>query len=203
MAKDPGFIFYPGDYLRDTQVLSEHSQVAYDRIMCEHMRNICISKSQLNFLTKKLSDNDKNEIMSVLAEVKGGFQIPWVASSIIARRAYSASRRNNRKGKKGKDMSPLSDSYDSHMDNENEILLAVKNKKELLGDQLFHEQTCMALSVSMVYLTGRLQQFANEKTASGELAKQYAEVRRHFVNWLKKEIEKNPGGVPGKKKVVI
>ncbi len=63
---DPGFIFYPGDYLRDTQCLSEKTQVAYDRIMCEHMRNICVSQDQFDFFTKRLSSDEKQELLFVL-----------------------------------------------------------------------------------------------------------------------------------------
>lgn len=117
--KDPAFLFYPGDYLRDTQCLSEPVQVSYDRIMCEHMRNICISKSRLDFFTKKLSDTEKEELNSVLTVVDGGFQITWVAESIIKRKAYSSSRRSNRSGKNKKDMLNICESYDLHMENEN------------------------------------------------------------------------------------
>ena len=102
--KDPAFLFYPGDYLRDTQTLSEKAQVAYDRIMCEHMRNICIRQQQLKFFTKRLDEDEKEELMSVLTEVNGGFCIEWVADSISKRRAYSESRRQNRSSKKEKDM---------------------------------------------------------------------------------------------------
>ena len=115
--KDPAFLFYPGDYLRDTQTLSENTQVAYDRIMCEHMRNICISPQQLKFFTKRLSEDELEEIMFILKKVDGGYQIEWVAESIINRRKYSESRRENRKGKKKEDVL----SYDKHMENENEI----------------------------------------------------------------------------------
>lgn len=128
MSNDPAFLFYPGDYLRDTQCLSEKSQVAYDRIMCEHMRNICITKERLNFFTKRLSDDEKEEILSVLSVCDGGFQIQWVAESIEKRRIYSESRRNNRKGKGKKDMI----SYDIHMENENEIenVIEIVNENE-------------------------------------------------------------------------
>ena len=115
--KDPAFLFYPGDYLRDTQCLSEKSQVAYDRIMCEHMRNICISQQQINFFTKRLTDEEKTELMFLLTEVDGGFQITWVADSILKRRSYSDSRRKNRTSKH-KD---ISSTYDPHMEIENEI----------------------------------------------------------------------------------
>ena len=103
MSQDPAFLFYPGDYLRDTQNLSEKTQVAYDRIMCEHMRNICkdmnkigVSKKQVKFFTKRLSDEEKDELMFVLTDINGIFQIKWVAESIVKRLEYSESRRKNR-----------------------------------------------------------------------------------------------------------
>lgn len=115
-SDDPAFLFYPGDYLKDTQCLSEPAQVAYDRIMCEHMRNICISQERLNFFTKRLTDDQKLEVMSVLERSRDGFQIGWVAKSIVKRQLYSNSRRKNREGK-GKN---ISKSYVPHMENENE-----------------------------------------------------------------------------------
>lgn len=129
MSKDPAFLFYPGDYLRDTQCLSEKAQVAYDRIMCEHMRNICLRQEQLNFFTKKLNDDEKAELLFLLQEEKGCFFIPWIRESIIKRREYSESRRKNRiKDMKTyvKDMK----TYDEHMEIENEIEIENINKKE-------------------------------------------------------------------------
>jgi hypothetical protein len=129
MAKDPAFLFYPGDYLRDTQCLSEQSQVAYDRIMCEHMRNICITQTQLDFFTKRLNEEQRIEILMVLTKINGGYQITWVAESIEKRRNYSDSRRENRKGNK-KNLKDISETYDSHMENENEIVIEIEDKEE-------------------------------------------------------------------------
>lgn len=126
MAQDPAFLFYPGDYLRDTQCLSENVQVAYDRLMCEHMRKICISQDQLNFFTKRLTEEEKTELLMVLTKVEGGYQIAWVAESICKRKAYSESRRNNRVGKSNN----ISKTYDKHMENENEIVIEDKKEKE-------------------------------------------------------------------------
>src|SRR5690242_19740216 len=121
MGKDPAFLFYPGDYLRDTQNFSEKVQVAYDRIMCEHMRNICISYDQHKFFTKRLTDDEKTELRMVLMEEKGkGYYIEWVRESILKRREYSDSRRKNREGKPSKKQKKTSASYDSHMENEDE-----------------------------------------------------------------------------------
>ncbi len=117
MGRDPAFLFYPGDYLRDTQNFSTATQVAYDRIMCEHMRNICITQQQVKFFTKRLSDDEKEELMMVLTKIKGGLQIDWVAESIAKRRSYSESRRKNRAKKEEN----TSKTYDPHMENEIEI----------------------------------------------------------------------------------
>lgn len=128
MSKDPAFLFYPGDYLRDTQCLSEAVQVAYDRIMCEHMRNICISQSQLNFFTRGLTEDEKQELQHVLAIVDGGYEISWVADSIRKRLKYSKSRSENRAGKTKKDMNNISSSYVEHMEIENENEIEHENK---------------------------------------------------------------------------
>ena len=130
MPNDPAFLFYPGDYLRDTQMLSEKTQVAYDRIMCEHMRNICISQKQHKFLTKRLNEDELDELNMVIVKVNGGYQIPWVAESISKRKAYSESRRKNREGSNKENPSNISKSYESHMENENEDVNVIKKEKE-------------------------------------------------------------------------
>lgn len=127
MSKDPAFLFYPGDYLRDTQTLSENAQVAYDRIMCEHMRNICISQRQLNFFIKRLNNDEKDEINFLLKKIDGGFCIEWVAESIVQRRKYSESRRNNRSGKTKKKQNNISKTHDQHMENESVNEIEVKD----------------------------------------------------------------------------
>lgn len=134
MAKDPAFLFYPGDYLKDTQCLSEKSQVAYDRIMCEHMRNIsehmnniAITKDRVDFFIKRLSSDEKAEVFHVLKKIGSNYQIEWVAESICKRKSYSNSRSKNRQGKNKEHML----SYDSHMENANENVNEIVNKEAL------------------------------------------------------------------------
>ena len=193
MAKDPGFIFYPGDYLRDTQTLSEKAQVAYDRIMCEHMRNICITQKQLNFFTKRLSDDEKSELMFVLTKIPGGYQIEWVALSINKRRAYSDSRRKNREGKSKKDMNNISKTYDNHMENENEnenindIVFEYNDlKNELKNSSKMIELLIKNEKLNHEYILDKIEYFINDLEAKGE-NKSFSEVRKHFINWIKKE----------------
>lgn len=122
------FLFYPGDYLRDTQCLSEQAQVAYDRIMCEHMRNICITPQQLKFFTKKLSPEQVDELKMVLTEENGNFFILWVVQSINKRKGFVESRRSNRAGK----TKNTSLSYDEHKEivKEKEIVKGKRSRKK-------------------------------------------------------------------------
>lgn len=123
MGRSPGFMFYPGDYLRDTQNLSENTQVAYDRIMCEHMRNICddmniitVSEKQIKFFMKRLSDDEKEELFIMLTKKDNGFQIEWVAESIANYVSYCNSRKKNRLNSDKKDKK----TYVKHMESEKE-----------------------------------------------------------------------------------
>jgi len=145
MGKDPAFLFYPGDYLRDTQCLSEKTQVSYDRIMCEHMRNICIRHDQLKFFTKKLNNEEKEELLNVLTKCEDGYYIEWVAESIDQRRKYSESRRKNRT-KNLKRYDKHMKTYVEHMENENENenVVVIENKeKEVVKKEKFIEPTVL------------------------------------------------------------
>lgn len=192
MSKDPAFLFYPGDYLRDTQCLSEKSQVAYDRIMCEHMRNICISQEQLNFFTKRLSEDEKNEVLFLLAKVKGGYQIHWVAESILKRRSYSESRSNNRKNKNKKDVL----SYDTHMENEivNENYSLINGngawtaeKKLFINAEQWQYKQCSEYRISKAALLEYINVFLN-RIELQEDYKDEKQLKKHCANWLRKNV---------------
>ena len=116
--------------MRDTQCLSPNAQVAYDRIMCEHMRNICIRHNQFQFFTKRLSEDEISELKSVLVESADGFYIEWVHASINKRKAYSESRRQNRTKKTSLTYDNHMKTYDEHMEIEKEKEIVIVNKKE-------------------------------------------------------------------------
>jgi len=205
--KAPGFIFYPGDYLRDTQCLSENAQVAYDRIMCEHIRNICISQQQLNFFTKRLSDDEKNELLFLLVKVDGGYQIEWIVKSIEKQRAYSKSRSENR-SKSKKDMK----TYDTHMDNDNDneydnintnkksVVKIEKNKWNEFpqpNDIPYLPEIKVQAAITMVKFTRQkdlskddieaiFEAFKAQNYTGEKYARNANEIYSHFINWIKK-----------------
>lgn len=206
MARDPAFLFYPGDYLRDTQCLSPNSQAAYDRIMCEHMRNICISQQQLNFFTKRLSEGEKEELMMVLTKNDSGFQIDWVVDSITKRKAYSESRSNNRAGKSKKDMNNTSLTYDKHMEIENEIENKVDKEDSRNGIVIYDKESLiselqntkwikdLALRFKLDDLTAKnkLNEFADDLKLKSGYKRNLAEIKTHFFNVLNKTKNNTP-----------
>lgn len=166
MANDPAFLFYPGDYLRDTQCLSEGAQVAYDRIMCEHMRNICITQAQLDFFTKRLNDDEKAEIKMVVVKTTGGFHIPWVTESIKKRREYSESRRKN-KLSKGKSEPNTSSTYVQHMDNvienENEIIIGLKKEYRISVKKTYANDKVKIIYDLSIFFANQMEQLEKAK----------------------------------------
>jgi len=107
------------------------------------MRNICISQAQVDFFTKRLTDDQKNEVFMILRPHENGFCIPWVVDSIIKRREYSESRRKNRSSKK-ENTNPKSEktskTYVPHMENENEIVIENVITKKIEVDFSDYEQ---------------------------------------------------------------
>jgi len=114
--------------------MSEAAQVAYDRIMCEHMRNICISQQLLNFFTKRLTEDQRQELANVLTSTPEGFQITWVADSILKYSAFRESRSKNRQGKKKEQVNNTSYSSEKHMENENESVNEDENQDRGVGE---------------------------------------------------------------------
>lgn len=140
-GKDPAFLFYPGDYLQDVQCFTPETQKAYDLIMCQHMKNICISQSQLNSFTNHLSSEEKTNLLLTMVKIEGGielitgekidgFAIAWIADSIKKRKAYSESRRRNRSNSKSKNEKSYDNTYVPHMVNENENVIVIKEEVE-------------------------------------------------------------------------
>lgn len=183
MAKDPAFLFYPGDYLQDTQGMSEGSQVAYDRIICKHMLNIPITQQQVNYFTKRLSEDEKTEVYSALKKVDGGFVIEWVAESISKRRAYSESRSKNRQGSHDKDMK----TYVQHMVNEIEIVNkdVIRNTKEERAENF--KQKVFSISGYPETMLKDFYDYWTESSEKGKLLRYEKEkvfdIKKRLATW--------------------
>lgn len=144
MAKDPAFLFYPGDWLGGTMLITRHHKGCYMDLLMAQFNNGPLSLDQI----KAVLGQDQ-AAWTVLQEKftvdnSGRFFNKKLAAEIEKRKAFTASRRNNLEGKKDK-ISHMEDHINNHtdnrMENENENekedldlnLKSVKEKKEVFG----------------------------------------------------------------------
>lgn len=177
MAKDFAFQFCPGDYLRDTQCLSEKSQVAYDRIMCEHIRNVSndaesiwIPHDKVCFFAKRLNEDESAELFHVLKKnpIKdGGFQIEWVAEKVAERQCYIESRTGNGGGKHKKAYAKHGKTQESISDSDNDNLKKVSKEKK---ERTTLRKKSTEVDFSIIY----------NLVPAGWPAEQFAQVFREF-----------------------
>lgn len=212
MAKDPAFLFYPGDYLRDTQCLSEKTQVAYDRIMCEHMRNtsvdmnnIVVSKDKVTFFTKRLSEEERQELFTVLIKKGDEYQIEWVAESIADRRLYSESRSKNRL-KKEQTHEIISKHMEDEDENKDNNLKKVFNTMPVVSDfNGLPEQYITSAKELVFRLNNKIEisddtvialwdSFKIQNLTGDNYYPNKGKVYSHFINVIKKEKFNTDGG---------
>src|SRR5688572_18014031 len=133
MAKDPAFLFYPGDWLGGTIGMSFEEKGAYMELLMMqftrgHMTTDMIGQT-IGHLWVKLQDkfgqDDKGLWYNVRLDIEKE-----------KRKTYVDSRKNNKSGKNQhkKEVGHMT----SHMENENENKLIMQ--KELFKDEIFMEQ---------------------------------------------------------------
>lgn len=125
MAKDPAFLFYPGDFNDGTQDFTNEEVGAYLRLLLFQFSQ---GHLPLERIKRKLG-NDFESLWPILKpkfeqDLEGCFFNKRLEYEIFKRRAYSDSRRKNIKNryeKKEKNISITHETtYVEHMENENE-----------------------------------------------------------------------------------
>ena len=119
--KDPAFLFYSSDFLSGTMLMSDEEVGQYMRLLClQHQKGHLKEKDMLN-ICKAYNE----EIFSKFKKDKdNNYYNERLEYEVNKRKAYSESRRNNRKKKEEKetyvkDMKNICNSYEEHMENEN------------------------------------------------------------------------------------
>jgi hypothetical protein len=148
MAKDPAFLFYPGDWQGGTSTFSRFLKGCYLDVLIAQFNSGHLSLEEI----KTVLGSDFGQAWPTLQKKfqKDGDGLLFnekLDTEIIRRKEYSKSRSDNRsgKGKKTheKHMLNISNTYVPHMETETET--GIKKKKELdifnslFGDELFVE----------------------------------------------------------------
>lgn len=113
-GKDPAFLFYSNDFLSGTFTMSNEQVGKYIRLMCiQHQKGTLTEKDMLNIC----KTYDEDVYLKFEQDKDGNYFNVRLKEECEKRRAYSESRRNNRKSK---NTDKICKTYDKHMENENE-----------------------------------------------------------------------------------
>jgi hypothetical protein len=133
MSKDPAFLFYSSDFLTGTMFMDNEQVGKFIRLMCaQHQKGRLSEKDML----KICGTHDVDIFEKFERDEAGNYFNPRLEQEVDKRKAYSESRRNNRKKKE--DMLITSKTYVLHMENENENEIEIVNEK--VDNNLIKEQ---------------------------------------------------------------
>jgi hypothetical protein len=115
MSKDPAFLFYSSDFLTGTMFMDNEQVGKFIRLICaQHQKGRLTEKDML----KICGTHDEDIFSKFAVDGAGLYYNERLEQEVNKRKAYSESRRNNRKKKE--DMNNISKTYVQHMENENE-----------------------------------------------------------------------------------
>ena len=205
--KDPAFLFYSSDFLSGTMLMSDEDVGKYIRLLClQHQKGHLKEKDMLS-ICKTFSEDIFSKFKK---DEEGNYYNERLEYEANKRKAYSESRRNNRKKKEEietyeKDMKNICNSYEKHMENENENIntndIEIKNnRKRGSKGKKEEEKIHFAEFVSMTnaeyeklistygkdFVDQCILQLDNYKGASG---KKYKSDYRAILSWVVDKVQ--------------
>ena len=131
MAKDPAFLFYPGDWQGGTSTMSRFIKGCYMDLLIAQFNSGPLSLEEIKTVLGSDFGPSWPTLQKKFKQASGLFFNERLEVEKTKRAEYSKSRRENRKGKTHVlDMNNISASHVSHMDivNKNEVAIDVKEK---------------------------------------------------------------------------
>ena len=133
-AKDPAFLFYSSDFLTGTMFLSDDQVGKFIRLLClQHQKGHLRKKDMLKIC--KTYDEDVFDMFKI--DDQDMYYNERLEAEANKRKAYSESRRKNRKNKDKSSVVNISKTYVEHMENENENRNKNRNKVNIPSEQEF------------------------------------------------------------------
>jgi hypothetical protein len=206
MAKDPAFLFYPGDWHGGTLTFSRHLKGCYMDLLIAQFNSGPLSLEEIKTVLGSDFGSSWPAVRKKFTEKDGLFFNERLVAEIEKRKAYSESRRNNRKKKPE---NKICETYDehviSHMENENRNIDALDVFKErsdrffkpdsshidveLTEVETFRVREFMQLmkqvSLNKDQIAGYWKAFKIQYFTGQKPYNSWADIRQHFRNWLK------------------
>ena len=119
MAKDPAVLFYTSDFLSGTFTMTDEQVGKYIRLLClQHQKGLLTEKDMVSICKEYDSD-----VYSKFVKEGETYYNQRMKDEADRRKRFSDSRANNRKKKTSeKDMNNICNSYEKHMETENETV---------------------------------------------------------------------------------
>ncbi len=202
--KDPAFLFYSSDFLSGTLLMTDEQVGRYIKLLClQHQKGHLKEKDMLNIcktydedIFSKFKKDDENNYYNERLEIETN-----------KRKAYSESRRNNRRKRKTyeEDIKNICDSYEKHMGNENineNIIINKNNSKKDCKGKKEEEKIHFAEFVSMTnaeyekLVSTYGKEFADQcitvlDNYKGANGKKYKSDYRAILNWVVDRVKQN------------
>jgi len=123
MAKDPAFLFYSGDFLTGVTGMNMEERGQYITLLClQHAKG----HLTLELINRSVPGLSSYVLEKFQQDEEGLYFNQRLEEEAIKRNKFCKSRSENRKGKENKDMINICETYDKHMENENEIVIVSK-----------------------------------------------------------------------------
>lgn len=202
--KDPAFLFYSNDFLSGTMLMTDEETGQYIKLLClQHQKGHLKEKDMLN-----ICKSYNEEIFSKFKKDKDeNYYNERLEYEVNKRKAYSESRRNNRRKKETyeKDMKNICNSYEEHMENENvneNININKNNSKRGSKGKKEEEKIHFAEFVSMTnaehekLVSTYGKDFADQcilvlDNYKGSSGKTYKNDYRAILNWVVDKVKQS------------
>lgn len=203
--KDPAFLFYSSDFLSGTMLMTDEDVGKYIRLLClQHQKGHLKEKEMLS-ICKSFNEDIFSKFKK---DEEGNYYNERLEYESNKRKAYSESRRNNRKKKEKiyeKDMKNICNSYEEHMENGNENInrndIEIKdNRKKGSKGKKEEEKIHFAEFVSMTnaeyekLVSTYGKEFADQciytlDNYKGSKGKIYKSDYRAILSWVVEKVE--------------
>lgn len=202
--KDPAFLFYSNDFLSGTMLMTDEEIGQYIKLLClQHQKGHLKEKEILNIC----KGHNEDIFSKFKKDEEGNYYNERLKYESDKRKAYSESRRNNRKKKTHEeDMKNTSNTYEEHMENENvninkNKILNKDNRKRGSKGKKEEEKIHFAEFVSMTnaeyerLVSTYGKDFANQcieklDNYKGSSGKTYKSDYRAIKSWVVEDIKK-------------
>lgn len=204
--KDPAFLFYSSDFLSGTMLMTDEEIGQYIKLLClQHQKGHLKEKDMLN-ICKTYNEDIFSKFRK---DEEGNYYNERLEYEANKRKAYSESRRNNRKKKETheEDMKNICNSYEKHMENENineniNITVIKDNRKRGSKGKKEEEKIQFAEFVSMTNVEHEklVNTYGEEFTKQcitildnykGANGKKYKSDYRAILNWVVDKVKQN------------